>query len=150
MNYRQKNLLGLLNAFGGHLLNTDFQKYLFLYTREFQQDPSYEFVPYRFGGFSFQSYVDKRSLVASGYLLDSNDWELGPERLDGDLFDSQSYEKCASKYSALKGNSLLQNVYRRYPYYAINSECASEIMQPEELEAIRSARSKDDSVCFLQ
>lgn len=43
MNFRQKTLLGLLSAFGGHLPSTDFQKYLFLYTREFQQDPFFEF-----------------------------------------------------------------------------------------------------------
>ena len=53
MNYRQKTLIGLLSAFGGHLPSTDFQKYLFLFTREFQQEPSFEFVPYRFGSFSF-------------------------------------------------------------------------------------------------
>ena len=34
MNYRQKTLIGLLSAFGGHLPSTDFQKYLFLFTRQ--------------------------------------------------------------------------------------------------------------------
>jgi len=48
-----------------------FQKYLFLYTREFQQEPSFEFVPYRFGSFSFQSYADKRRLVEMGALADA-------------------------------------------------------------------------------
>jgi|GEM_PF-4668154 len=76
MNYRQKTLLGLLSAFGGHLPSTDFQKYLFLYTREFQQEPSFEFVPYRFGSFSFQSYADKRRLVEMGALANAEDWQL--------------------------------------------------------------------------
>jgi len=76
MNYRQKTLVGLLSAFGGRLPSTDFQKYLFLFAREFQQEPSFEFVPYRFGSFSFQSYADKRRLVEIGALADSEDWQM--------------------------------------------------------------------------
>ena len=53
---RQRVLLTLLDALGGQSAPTDFQKLLFLYTRE-QSEPSYEFVPYRFGCFSFSSFV---------------------------------------------------------------------------------------------
>ena len=55
INYRQKTLLGLLSTFDGRLPKVDFQKYLFLYTHEFQKDPSYEFVPYKYG--------DRKSVV---------------------------------------------------------------------------------------
>jgi hypothetical protein len=149
MNYRQKTLLGLLSAFGGRLPSTDFQKYLFLYTREFQQEPSFEFVPYRFGSFSFQSYADKRHLVEMGALADAEDWQLQEGFATHGLFDESTYSRCYAKYSHLRGTKLLQDVYRRYPYYAINSERAAKIMNDQELRAINAARPATSAACFF-
>jgi hypothetical protein len=47
---RQRFLLNLLQALGGEVGHTDFQKLLFLFTQEFQSKPAYDFVPYKFGG----------------------------------------------------------------------------------------------------
>lgn len=149
MNYRQKTLLGLLSAFGGHLPSTDFQKYLFLYTQEFQQEPSFEFVPYRFGSFSFQSYADKRRLVEMGALADAEDWQLQEGFATEGLFDKAAYSRCHAKYSHLHGTKLLQDVYRRYPYYAIKSERAATIMTDQEVCAITAARPAAASPCFF-
>jgi hypothetical protein len=149
MNYRQKTLIGLLSAFGGHLLNTDFQKYLFLFTREFQQEPSFEFVPYKFGSFSFQSYADKRRLVEIGALANTDDWQLQEGFSTEGLVDGAAFDSCYAKYSHLKGTKLLQDVYRRYPYYAINSECAANIMNTQEVSAITAARPAAAAACFF-
>ncbi len=44
-----------------------------------EETPSYEFVPYRFGGFSFTSYADKRRLIERGLLADEERaWKLTP------------------------------------------------------------------------
>ena len=48
---RQRVLLELLDALNEPVSSIDFQKLLFLYTREGEPAPSYEFVPYRFGCF---------------------------------------------------------------------------------------------------
>jgi hypothetical protein len=149
MNYRQKTLIGLLSAFGGHLPSTDFQKYLFLFTREFQQEPSFEFVPYRFGSFSFQSYADKRHLVEIGALADSEDWQLQEGFVTKGLFDEAPFSRCYAKYSHLHGTKLLQDVYRRYPYYAIKSERAAKIMSDQEVSAITAARPAAPAACFF-
>ena len=61
---RQRQLLALLDAHRGHVGNLDFQKLLFLYCQGVETVPSYDFVPYKFGGFSFTSYADKRRLIA--------------------------------------------------------------------------------------
>ena len=74
---RQRLLLSLLDAVGEPVGHTDFQKLLFLYTRECEATPTYEFVPYRFGAFSFTSYADKRKLIAEGLLTeDDQSWRL--------------------------------------------------------------------------
>jgi len=64
---RQRLLLTLLNGLGESVAPRDFQKLLFLYTKEWETTPSFEFVPYRFGCFSFTSYADKRRLVDAGF-----------------------------------------------------------------------------------
>ena len=150
LNYRQKTLIGLLSTFGGRLSNTDFQKYLFLFTQEFENEPSFEFVPYRFGGFSFQSCADKRRLVEVGALVDEDGWQLQDGFLaKKGLFDEDAFSKCYDKYSALKGTKLIQDVYRRYPYYAIKSEIADRLMDDDEIAAIKSARPETAKACFF-
>lgn len=150
VNYRQKTLIGLLNAFGGRLPNSDFQKYLFLFTREFQKEPSFEFVPYKFGCFSFQSYADKRRLVEVGILADSEDWCLQKKGLvEKSLFDEENYDAFYSRYSKLKSKSLIKDVYRRYPYYAINSTIAEELMDADELKTIRAEKPAAADMCFF-
>jgi hypothetical protein len=149
INYRQKTLIGMLNAFGGRLPSIDFQKYLFLYTQEFQEEPSFEFVPYKFGSFSFQSYADKRRLVEIGALHESEDWRLEKNSFSRDLFYEKEFDRFHLKYSCLKGDALVQDLYRRYPYYAINSEIASRLMSARELSAITAARPNDNSICFF-
>jgi len=42
---RQKLLLSLLDASGGALGATDFQKLLFMYTQKWEETPSFQFVP---------------------------------------------------------------------------------------------------------
>jgi hypothetical protein len=76
---RQQLLLNLLQALGGEVGHTDFQKLLFVFTHEFQPEPAYDFVPYKFGGFSFTSYADKNRLIDHGLLeRDDSAWRLTP------------------------------------------------------------------------
>jgi hypothetical protein len=74
---RQRLLLTLLDAVGEPVGHTDFQKLLFLYTRECEATPGYDFVPYKFGAFSFTSYADKQKLIEEGLLAeDDQNWKL--------------------------------------------------------------------------
>ncbi len=150
LNYRQKTVLGLLKAFGGRLPNIDFQKYLFLFTTEFEKKPSFEFIPYRFGCFSFQSYADKRRLIEIGALQDSEDWRLQDGfKWRADLFEDDLYARFQKRYVALKGDKLVQDLYRRYPYYAINSEIVERLMTSEEIAAIDARRSSTAQPCLF-
>src|SRR5580698_4361495 len=88
---RQKRLLALLDAHGGEVGNLDFQKLLFLYCREVEETPAYEFVPYKYGGFSFTSYADKRRLTEHGLLE-------GEERVWKLTLAGQPAAKCRQWY----------------------------------------------------
>lgn len=128
---RQRVLLTLLDALGGSVAPTDFQKLLFLYTQE-EESPSYEFVPYKFGCFSFSTYADKRRLIEKGLLADEADeWRLTEE---GQAMARKRPVKplVAARFSrahaALRGNPLIAEVYRRYPYYATRSRIVDKVL----------------------
>lgn len=129
---RQRLLLALLESLGGPVAHTDFQKLLFLFTHEWETEPSYEFVPYHFGGFSFTSYADKRRLVERGLLAEhDSQWELTETgrmaaRRERPLLARAS--RFAEQTRVLRGDALIAEVYRRHPYYAIRSKVASRVL----------------------
>lgn len=141
---RQRVLLGLLESFGGQVPSTDFQKYLFLYTRICESRHSYEFVPYQYGCYSFQSSADKFKLIEKGYLEDTGDWKLAKSRKSHvkqlDPGDRKKLDLFVSRYGNLKGRSLVRHVYKEYPYYASNSLIAEEVLSPEDLSKVRKTR----------
>ena len=67
MFYRRKLLLGLLQSIGRPVNKVDLQKYLFLVCVD-QKKSAYEFIPHRFGCFSFQIDADKRTLTKYGLV----------------------------------------------------------------------------------
>jgi len=151
--HRQKLLLALLDAFGSKQTATDFQKYLFLYTTKCEKDKSYEFVPYKFGCFSFQASVDKRKLVEKGYLQDSDGWEL----IKHDISYSQTLRKGESekiarfvdKFKTLKGKKLIRHVYKEYPYFAINSQIAEATLSADDFSVVKQAKPKKRRTMLL-
>jgi len=142
---RQRQLLCLLDALGGSAGKVDFQKLLFLYSAEPTSGKPYDFVPYKFGAFSFTSYADRRKLIERGLLVDDEQtWELTEDgrRIVGGTadFDMGAF---AQRYSKLRGNDLVAHTYRRFPYSAIRSEIVDRVLKgdPEALSRVASARS---------
>ena len=141
---RQRHLLTLLDALGGRAHNLDFQKLLFLYCQEAGNEEIYEFVPYRFGAFSFTSYADRRKLVDRGLLVDDEKyWELTDEgsRIVGGAQDLH-VSAFARRHRKLRGDALVAETYRRFPYYAIRSEIAERVLADDncDLQRIDAAR----------
>jgi hypothetical protein len=143
---RQKTLLALLKALGGSLNALDFQKLLFLFCQEQRSPQSYEFVPYRYGGFSFTSYADRRRLIAQGLLADEERlWKLtGAGQRSAVVAPSARAELAAfaRRYEKLRGNDLIRETYRRFPYYATRSEIAEPLFRNDAggMAAIQAAR----------
>jgi hypothetical protein len=126
---RQKILLGLLNGLGGNVSNTDFQKWLFLFTREMELDPSFDFVPYRFGCFSFTSYADKRKLADRGFLTEEEHrWIQTDESVELPVMERHQIRRFAEKYGTLQGDALIREVYTRYPETAWRSEILDRVI----------------------
>lgn len=144
---RHRLLLTMLDALDGPVANTDFQKLLFLYAQQCEEAPTYEFVPYKFGGFSFTSYADKRKLTEAGLLTDDdNHWQLTET---GRQLARSRPEKAAvvarfcREHAELRGNVLIAEQYRKFPYYATRSEIVNKILtDAESRQRVIEARPK--------
>jgi hypothetical protein len=151
---RQKSLLLLLREAGGRLTRTDFQKLLFLANIECEE-PHFEFVPYRYGSYSFQAADDLEILERLGWIaLDSREITT-LETLDVQKClptrDVSHIVRQMKRYQKLRGKKLIRYVYNKYPYYALKSEIAEEVLDAEGCNAIKAIRKKirrHDDVVF--
>lgn len=148
MYYRRKVILAMLQMFNRPLGNTEFQKYLFLFTR-LQDSPAYDFVPYKFGCYSFQSIFDRESLIHHNILLnDENSWTLISDvdfitQLEDN--DKSHLRKISEDFGNYSLNDLIKYVYEKYPYYATRSEIASKYMSRNSPEDSVTSTRKDTS-----
>ena len=141
---RQRRLLTLLDALGGTAENLDFQKLLFLYCQEPEANDAYEFIPYKFGAFSFTSCADRRKLVERGLLVDDEQqWQITDKgrRAIGRV-ENAHVAAFARRYRSNRGDSLVAECYRRFPYYATRSEIAERVLSGDDaaLASIEAAR----------
>jgi len=139
-------LLALLDALGGQATRLEFQKLLFLFCQE-DSAPLYEFVPYKYGAFSFTSYADQRRLEAQG-LLKTNAVTLlltpqGAAWVRATAASQRTRIRAfVERYEGVRGDTLIADTYRRFPYYATRSEMAGRILagDPGALKQIEAAR----------
>lgn len=143
---RQRQLLQLLDALGGTSGMLDFQKLLFLYCQEASTgEAPYDFVPYKFGAFSFTSYADRRKLIERGLLEDEDGWRITAEgrKIIGRTMDMQ-LAAFAKRHRGLHGDALVADTYRRFPFFATRSEIAERVLKGDDaaLARIKAVRAK--------
>lgn len=155
--YRRKILLALLETFGGRLTAKSLQKYLFLFTRK-QSDKAFDFVPYKYGCFSFQANQDIATLGKYGYLTITESSkgryiELIKNNEDYcaglDLFDRQSLIAVKNEFGELTQTELIRYTYINYPFWATKSSIAEQILTKEEFAKVNlQARSFTEPILF--
>lgn len=124
---RQRAVLSLIAA-EGVLPATRLQKYIFLLRQEtfLRADLTfYEFLPYKFGPYSFAAHRETEALRTYGYIERNalRITRLGTaeaERTDPSTAGAVS--SLASEYRKRPLRRVLQEIYARYPWYASNTE----------------------------
>lgn len=145
---RQKRLLALLDVLEGTADKRVFQKFLLLFCTGYEDVPTYEFVPYRNGAFSFTSYADFRRLAEQGLVVEEDHaWKLTPGGREAARVapsTRNNMQKLALEYRNLRGEALIAETYRKLPFYAINSSLVDRLLKGEEqaLQRIENARPK--------
>ncbi len=145
MYYRRKTVLSLLEVFGNELERTRLQKLLFLFTKK-QEKPVYDFVPYKYGCFSFHANADLHTMIKYEQVskqkkkwvrTEEKSWlnELKPE-------DRKSLIELKKEYGGKSVQELLENTYKNYPYYAINSTILDNVLSKDDQKKIPSHFNK--------
>ena len=142
MRTRQKIILSILLHSNRKPSQTQLMKWLFLLKQEslFKNDPAfYDFLPYKFGPFSFEVYRDINFLTNSSYLK-KGELSVSPELLPEILkFENslsimirQSIKSHLDSYGGVSTRNLVETVYRRYPWFASRNK---QLSVPKRIDA---------------
>jgi len=152
MFYRRKILLSLLQLFDNELEKIRLQKLLFLFTRR-QVKREYDFIPYKYGCYSYSANADLIALTSKGLLEEtSNSFIL---RVQSDYLkalneeDSITLQDIKATFGTLSYNSLMKYTYTRYPYWAINSTVAGSILSTSEMETVYQSKPKSHEIILF-
>jgi len=131
---RQKILLDLLDTLPTAPGRTALVKLVFLLRQEvpsLASEAFYDFLPYKFGPFSFCLYRELENLRSKGYLGDDETSVILDARTRGEranIVDSiperirRGIKSVSGRYGGMRYRELLAKVYRAYPWYATRSE----------------------------
>jgi uncharacterized protein (DUF488 family) len=133
MTARQNTIIRILDRLDGCTSKLHLVKIAFLLSKESAQPPRsaiYEFVPYKYGPYSFTLYYDLAHLDQDGLIqTTSTDIRLvGPrkdEPRDLAFGFSAEIDRLLDQYSGVPVSNLVADVYRRYPWYTAKSDDVS-------------------------
>jgi len=153
MYYRRKILLSLIQVFEGELEKIQLQKLLFLYTRFQKERKTYDFVPYKYGCFSFQANSDLSTLKKYGIVSEtSKSWKKEDEvsyLSELTKEDKKIISDFRIIYANKSSDDLIKLTYKRYPYFAINSTIAKDYLDEIEFENLNNYRSFEDEIVLF-
>lgn len=145
MYYRRKVILAILQKFEGRLESISFQKLLLIFTRR-QVKPVFEFVPHRFGAYSFRAQADKKTLLKYDLIERTDDWVLKSPISFIDQLDEIDRMVLNDIYKRFRSYSiadLIRYTHREYPSYATRSDVAEKYLDRIDLEHIETHRPKN-------
>jgi len=150
MFYRRKIILGLLQAFGGKLLQIDLYKLLLVITKE-QQKPEYDFVPYQYGCYSFSLHADIETMYKNNLL--SEDSSKTIHKVDTKNYfstltdtDKRIILSVHSKFNGCTTSDLIRFTYNTYPYTAIKSKIAEKLLSTDEFEVVKKSAPSENLI----
>ncbi|HZK39629.1 MAG TPA: DUF488 family protein [Clostridia bacterium] len=129
---RQRFLLAFIRQLKSGVTSTDLQKLVFMYTMK-EKSEFYQFVPYKFGSYSFQLAEDIDILRRDGYLST----EVSRIQAIGDYPHEANFS-----ISNERGDNLIRKAYRKYPFYAINSEITNRLFIGDEFDSFKHERQR--------
>lgn len=149
--YRRRVLLSVVARDGGRTGKMRLQKLLFLFTRSQEDQPAYHFLPYKYGCYSFQAAQDAKVLAARHGILTINarDYLLNAKHAREECFrlteeDQERLKNTFLQYGHLRGNKLVREIYRQYPWYAIHSELLDKPGFAELRDLVENERPRAD------
>ena len=142
----------MLEVFGNELEKIRLQKLLFLLSKN-QIKPEYDFIPYKYGCYSFSANADLTAMVRQGILQES---EANFAKNDDveyfktlKLIDQKKIQDLKESYGKMNANSLMKHTYMNYPFWAIKSLKAKEILDEKYYGKVLNAIPKSDKTTLF-
>lgn len=131
-----------MQLFDGQLDKIRLQKLLFLFAKK-QTKAEYDFIPYKYGCYSYSANADMTAMVTRGFL---NEDEKSFEKKDQTDYlkqlkpnDLKLLQEVKANYGRMSATALMKHTYINFPFYAIRSEAAENILTKLELEKVKNA-----------
>jgi uncharacterized protein (DUF488 family) len=141
MFYRRKIILNLLLASGGELEKIRLQKLVFLVSQA-QKNPSYDFIPFKYGCFSFSLQADLGAMNKRGLIIENETEIVAADQtsylLEPD--DQKVCERILQQYGALDARGLMKLTYEQFPWWATRSQVLETVVTGEKLRTIRDLK----------
>lgn len=140
---RQRFLLSFIQQLNEDIALTNLQKLVFLYCMNEKLD-HYDFIPYKYGPYSFQLKEDIDILCKNGFIS-----YRGPYLHSNEQQMEVPYIHAASE----RGDDLIRRTYQEYPYYTVNSIIINRLYpnnaeMKKVLEAERQKYNLDEQILF--
>tara|TARA_R110002050_G_scaffold45957_8_gene108380 strand:+ start:210 stop:1094 length:885 start_codon:yes stop_codon:yes gene_type:complete len=152
MFYRRKIILGLIELLGGEVEKLRLQKLLFLYTEKKPQ-PEYDFIPYKYGCYSYSAKADVNTMVRKGYLSET---ENKYSKQDKSNYyqklkpaDARLLQEVVSDYGQMSRNALIKHTYLNFPFYAIKSTIAKDVLPGSLYDRVEKAIPTDEETTLF-
>lgn len=132
----------MLQLFEGELEKIRLQKMLFLFTQR-QQKAVYDFVPYKFGCYSYSANADLGAMSKKGVLIEGktafkkNDSINYLKALKQE--DLKLMHEIKELYGSMSSTALMKHTYINFPYWATKSEVAENILTQDQLKKVKKA-----------
>lgn len=142
----------MLEKFKEGLESTRLQKLMFLLT-QMQKEPDYEFVPYRFGCYSYSLKADLVAMVKHNWLVTAEkSYTLNINKnyyKELKASDQELVNETFELYGKMNTEVITKHTYLNFPYYATKSVIAEKILPEKFFEKVLSARAIEESTVLF-
>jgi uncharacterized protein (DUF488 family) len=129
-----------------------FQKLLFLFSQR-QKKAEYDFIPYKYGCYSFSAKADLTAMANKGTITELDTSLRCNDRTNYISALTETDRKLLVElkgvYGQMSPDRLLKHTYNNYPYWATKSTLAESILSLDELTKVFNARTViNDTILF--
>lgn len=151
LNRKKKIILAIIERMGNRVTAKCFQKYLFIFTRMQSENRIYDFVPYKYGCFSFSANQDIINLERKGFITvdrqpdEECTYEVAPLAKAYallDLFDKKNIDAIRDLYLKMTQDELIAYTYIRWPFTAVNSVIKQRLLNAQQLDKVEEQRKR--------
>ena len=154
MFYRRKIILSLIELFEGYLDKLRLQKLLFLFSKRKSGKPEYDFIPYKYGCYSYSANADLGAMIKRGFLTIKDD-KTYFKNDDVNYLDTLKktdviiLKEVVNTYGKMSTNALIKHTYINFPFYAIKSDIAKKLLNDTFYQKVVNAIPKENETTLF-